>query len=124
MTASCRLETLLAAGHLVLSAELTPPRHHNLRPLMAIADKLKTCVDVIQINDNVQAQARLSNLVAAIHPTANYEFPDPVCDLDYVPNIAREQEVNTAMLTASGFGGIHSAAILRKLKPTGVEAVA
>lgn len=65
MTASCRLQTLLAAGHFVLSAELTPPRHHNLRPLMAIADKLRTCVDVIQINDNAQAQARLSNLIAA-----------------------------------------------------------
>lgn len=65
MTASCRLQTLLAAGHFVLSAELTPPRHHNLRPLMAIATKLKAYIDVIQINDNAQAQARLSNLVAA-----------------------------------------------------------
>lgn len=52
--------------------------------------------------------------LSMIHPTANYEFPDPLCDLDYVPNVAREQEVGTALLTASGFGGIHSAAILRK----------
>jgi methylenetetrahydrofolate reductase (NADPH) len=65
MTASCRLQTLLAAGHFVLSAELTPPRHHNMRPLMAIANRLKADVDVIQINDNALAQARLSNLVAA-----------------------------------------------------------
>ncbi len=65
MTASCRLQTLLAAGHFVLSAELTPPRHHNLRPLMAIADQLEAYMDVIQINDNALAQARLSNLVAA-----------------------------------------------------------
>lgn len=65
MTASCRLQTLLAAGHFVLSAELTPPRHHNLRPLIAIAHKLKPYIDVVQINDNVFAQARLSNLIAA-----------------------------------------------------------
>jgi 3-oxoacyl-(acyl-carrier-protein) synthase len=52
--------------------------------------------------------------LSVIHPTANYEYPDPLCDLDYVPNQARFQEVGTAMLTASGFGGIHSAAIFRK----------
>jgi methylenetetrahydrofolate reductase (NADPH) len=65
MTASCRLQTLLAAGHFVLSAELTPPRHHNMRPLMAIAARLKADLDVIQVNDNALAQARLSNIIAA-----------------------------------------------------------
>jgi len=49
-----------------------------------------------------------------IHPTANYEFPDPACDLDFVPNVARQQSVETALVTASGFGGIHSAAVFRK----------
>ncbi|MBV8887108.1 MAG: beta-ketoacyl-[acyl-carrier-protein] synthase family protein [Chroococcidiopsidaceae cyanobacterium CP_BM_RX_35] len=52
--------------------------------------------------------------LSMVHPTINYEFPDPDCDLDYVPNVARSTEVGTALLTASGFGGIHSAAILRK----------
>lgn len=52
--------------------------------------------------------------LSVVHPTANYEFPDPNCDLDYVPNVARPTDVGTALLTASGFGGIHSAAILRK----------
>lgn len=52
--------------------------------------------------------------LSMVHPTINYEFPDPKCDLDYVPNVAREVDVKTALLTASGFGGIHSAAILRK----------
>jgi methylenetetrahydrofolate reductase (NADPH) len=65
MTASCCLQTLLTAGHFVLSAELTPPRHHDMRPLMAIAHRLKDDVDVMQISDNALAQARLSNLVAA-----------------------------------------------------------
>lgn len=52
--------------------------------------------------------------LSMVHPTANYECPDPLCDLDYVPNVARSHNVDTAMLTASGFGGIHSAAIFRK----------
>jgi minimal PKS ketosynthase (KS/KS alpha) len=51
---------------------------------------------------------------SVVHPTANYECPDPNCDLDYVPNVARAHHVNTALLTASGFGGIHSAALFRK----------
>lgn len=51
-----------------------------------------------------------------IHPTINYQYPDERCDLDYVPNQARFQEVSTGMVTASGFGGIHSAAILGKMK--------
>jgi minimal PKS ketosynthase (KS/KS alpha) len=49
-----------------------------------------------------------------VHPTANLEFPDPECDLDYVPNRCRRVEVRTALVTASGFGGIHSAVVLRR----------
>ncbi len=52
--------------------------------------------------------------LSMVHPTINYEFPDPACDLDYVTSGARPTDVGTALLTASGFGGIHSAAILRK----------
>ena len=51
---------------------------------------------------------------SVIPPTINYTFPDPECDLDYVPNVARQKDVQTAMVTASGFGGIHTAAIFRK----------
>jgi len=51
-----------------------------------------------------------------IHPTANLTQPDPLCDLDYVPGSMREQAVRTALVTASGFGGIHSAALLTKVE--------
>ncbi|MEH0020313.1 MAG: beta-ketoacyl-[acyl-carrier-protein] synthase family protein [Desulfobacter sp.] len=46
-----------------------------------------------------------------VHPTINYEFPDPDCDLNYVPNEAIEAEVNVAVKIGSGFSGIHSAVV-------------
>jgi len=50
-----------------------------------------------------------------VHPTINLNHPDPACDLDYVPGVARSAQVDTTLITASGFGGIHSAAVFRKL---------
>ena len=49
-----------------------------------------------------------------IPPTINYENPDPVCDLDYVPNTARKATVNTALTSSFGFGGHNSVLILRR----------
>ncbi|MGD9201020.1 MAG: beta-ketoacyl-[acyl-carrier-protein] synthase family protein [Chitinispirillia bacterium] len=49
-----------------------------------------------------------------ILPTINYENPDPLCDLDYVPNIARKTEIKTAVSNAYAFAGNTSSIILRK----------
>ena len=49
-----------------------------------------------------------------IPPTINYEFPDPECDLDYVPNKGRKTIVNTILSNSYGFGGKNSAIIIRK----------
>ena len=46
-------------------------------------------------------------------PTINYETPDPECDLDYVPNEAREADVDVALCNAMGFGGHDVALVLR-----------
>ncbi len=51
-----------------------------------------------------------------IHPTLNYEFPDPECDLDYVPNQARKKEVRLGLSISAGFGGVNSAILIRKFE--------
>ena len=48
-----------------------------------------------------------------IHPTINYEHPDPDCDLDYVPNVARQQRVDTVLSNSFGFGGQNACLVLR-----------
>ncbi len=49
-----------------------------------------------------------------VPPTINYETPDPECDLDYVPNEAREADVGVAVSNSSGFGGHNASIVLRR----------
>jgi 3-oxoacyl-[acyl-carrier-protein] synthase II len=49
-----------------------------------------------------------------IPPTVNYEFPDPDCDLDYVPNEARRQQVDACLSNSFGLGGQNACLVLRR----------
>jgi 3-oxoacyl-[acyl-carrier-protein] synthase II len=63
----------------------------------------------------VEAIACLKSLETGwVHPTINYEHPDPECDLDYVPNQARRIEPNVALSNSFGFGGHNGCLIFQR----------
>lgn len=63
--------------------------------------------------------AALSIHEGVIPPTINLENPDPACDLDYVPGVARKRPVHSAMINAFGFGGQNVVVILRGMNGNG-----
>jgi beta-ketoacyl-acyl-carrier-protein synthase II len=69
--------------------------------LLGAAGAVEAIFSVLAIKDGV------------IPPTINYQTPDPECDLDYVPNVARKQNVRTVLSNSLGFGG-HNATIIFK----------
>lgn len=73
--------------------------------LLGAAGGVEAAVSVLAINND------------RIPPTINYEEPDPECDLDYVPNEARDVEVEVAISNTFGFGGTNSCVAFRKFRP-------
>ena len=65
----------------------------------------------------LEAVAAIKTIVEdEIHPTINYEFPDPDCDLDYVPNEPRRQRVDTVLSNSFGFGGQNACLVFRRFE--------
>jgi len=64
----------------------------------------------------VEAIASIKSInEGVLHPTVNYEHFDPDCDLDYVPNVAREKKVKVALSNSFGFGGQNACLILKSV---------
>jgi 3-oxoacyl-[acyl-carrier-protein] synthase II len=70
--------------------------------LIAAGGAVEAIVCLLAIRDGV------------VPPTINFEHPDPECDLDYVPNTAREQKIDVALSNSFGFGGQNTALVLRR----------
>ncbi len=71
--------------------------------LLGAAGVAEAIFSVLAIRDNVAP------------PTINHENPDPDCDLDYVPNTAREMKIDVALSNSFGFGGTNGTLIFRRL---------
>ena len=72
--------------------------------LLGAAGGIELIACVMSIRDNM------------VHPTINYETPDPLCDLDYVPNKARQVQVNVALSNSLGFGGHNATLVVKRFK--------
>jgi 3-oxoacyl-[acyl-carrier-protein] synthase II len=72
--------------------------------LLGAAGSTEAVFSVLAIRDGI------------IPPTINYENPDPRCDLDYVPNVAREAEVKVVLSNAFGFGGTNASLIFKRFE--------
>jgi 3-oxoacyl-(acyl-carrier-protein) synthase len=70
--------------------------------MMGATGALETIFCILAIRDGI------------LPPTIHYETPDPDCDLDYIPNQAREKKITLAISNAFGFGGHNAVAAVRK----------
>ena len=73
--------------------------------LMGAAGAIEAIFAILALRDQI------------LPPTINYHTPDPACDLDYVPNVARRSPVNIVMSNSFGFGGHNGTVVFAKAPP-------
>ena len=84
-------------GHCVISSTKSMTGH-----MLGAAGGVEAAVAALALHEGV------------VPPTINLDTPDPVCDLDYVPNVKRDVSIEYAMSTSYGFGGGNAALIIKK----------
>ncbi|HHD72415.1 MAG TPA: beta-ketoacyl-ACP synthase II, partial [Epsilonproteobacteria bacterium] len=85
----------------------------NCPPVSSIKGQIGHCLGAA---GTIEAVTTLMSMKRGIlPPTINYTTPDEACDLDYVPNKAREAEITIAMSNSFGFGGTNGVVIFKKL---------
>ncbi len=85
------------AGKLAISSTKSMIGH-----LLGAAGAVEAVIGALSIRDQM------------VHPTINQESPDPECDLDYVPNVARQVPIRYALSNSFGFGGTNACIMLKK----------
>ena len=95
---------------------------HNV--LGAHASKVAVCATKSMIGHLVSAAGAVEAIATTLclvrrrlHPTINFDEPDPRCDLDYVPNVARDAALEVALSNSFGFGGQNATIVLRRYSP-------
>ena len=82
-----------------------------LIPVNATKSMLGHCLTAAGLVELVALLVQMED--GYLHPTINLDTPDAACDLDYVPNSARDLPVHTALSTSFGFGGQNAALVMR-----------
>ncbi|MET9102110.1 MULTISPECIES: beta-ketoacyl-[acyl-carrier-protein] synthase family protein [Streptomyces] len=98
--------------HETAAVKRTLGEHAYATPMSSIKSMVGHSLGAIGAIELVACVLALDHQV--VPPTANYETPDPECDLDYVPKVARERTLNSVLSVGSGFGGFQSAVVLNR----------
>src|SRR5262249_62192307 len=97
------LEHKRVSGDAACTIPISSPKR-MMGHLIAAAGSVEAIVCLLTIRDGV------------LPPTINLDSPDPECDLDYIPHVARDQRVDVALSNSFGFGGQNITLILRRFR--------
>ncbi|MEU6540034.1 beta-ketoacyl-[acyl-carrier-protein] synthase family protein [Streptomyces sp. NPDC047000] len=100
--------------HETAAVKLALGQHAYSTPMSSIKSMVGHSLGAIGAIEVVACVLAMERQV--VPPTANYETPDPECDLDYVPRVARERRLDSVLSVGSGFGGFQSAVVLTRTR--------